>query len=446
MSNKYLNLPIFILIFNQLLAQCYIGSPTINYPTNYNIGLSIESNYNNARRWEEANLGLPANCLGNMIEPMSGWNFMSDDEIALYIHNSERIARGFLPFYGIETHLDAVAQAHTDWQLTNDVFSHGGNPALGTTYTYKNCINCSTNITGSSPFDRMNFSTPLKNQWQMEGENIASNVTSGSSIADFVAQGIYRFIYQDGGSAWGHRLNVLISFNNDWGDSGNEGFLGIGVAGGSNFQACAYSCTNWNYAKILTVNYYDPQGGASGYNFGALPLEVLAFEAILQNDVVNLTWTAEPQNDIEYYVIEKSLDNINFVEIGKMKSFANQQNTNVYHFNDSELDYKILYYRLKIVNKENNFHYSSTKFVEINRSGDIIVFPNPISDYINIVFFDIVEKTNVSIIDNRGRLIYEFIKNGNSNFARIDLSNLDSGIYFLQITSATGNKILKLIK
>lgn len=446
MRKIYLILPIFILIINQLIAQCYNGSPTVNNPTNYNVGLSIEANFNNARRWEEVNLGLPANCLGNMTEPVIGWTYMSDDEIALYIHNSERMARGFLPFYGIEIHLDAVAQAHTDWQITNDVFSHGGNPAFGTTYTYKNCINCTTNITGSSPFDRMNYSTPLKNQWQMEAENIASNVTSGSSIADFVAQGIYRFIYQDGGSAWGHRLNVLVSFTNDWGDSGNEGFLGIGVAGGSNFQACAYSCTNWNYAKILTVNYYDPQGGASGFNFGALPTEILVFDAYLQDDFVNLNWTMENKNSVEYFVIEKSLDNNNFVEIGKKESNFYSQNTNNYHFIDRELNNKTLYYRLKIVNKDNNYNYSATRFVEINKHGEIIIFPNPISDYLNISFYNTVDKASISIIDYRGRLIYEDVKNDGSNFESIDLSTLESGIYLLQVTTSTDSKIFKIIK
>lgn len=427
-------------------AQCYNGNPTLNNPTNYNIGLSIETNYNNARRWEEANLGLPANCLGNMTEPISGWTFMSDDEIALYIHNSERMARGFLPFYGIETHLDAVAQAHTDWQLSNDVFSHGGNPALGTTYTYKNCTNCTTNITGSSPFDRMNYSSPLKNQWQMEGENIASNVTSGNSIADFVAQGIYRFIYQDGGSAWGHRLNVLVNFNNDWGDSGSEGFLGIGVAGASNFQACAYSCNNWNFAKILTVDYYDPQSGASGYNFGALPLELLAFDALAKDDIVKLMWTMESKGNVDNFIIEKSLDKNNFIEIGKIRCIDLPLNSCNYHFEDYDLNGEILYYRIKIVDNNNSVNYSPVKFVVINNYGDILVFPNPISDFVNLSFSDISQNANISLIDNQGRIIYKVAKKYNSNFERIDVSTLCPGIYFLQVTTSTENRIMKIIK
>lgn len=63
----------------------------------------------------------------------------------------------------------------------------------------------------------MNQSAPLNGQWESEAENLASSATSGTSIVDFVASSIYRFLYQDSGSAWGHRFNVLANYNNNWG-------------------------------------------------------------------------------------------------------------------------------------------------------------------------------------------------------------------------------------
>lgn len=438
---------ILILVAYDIYAQCYNGSPSVNNPSNYNTSLSIHLNYNNARRWEEINRGMPANCLGNMVEPSYGWNNMSDDEIALYIHNSERFARGFLPFYGIETHLDAISQAHSDWQLNNDVFSHGGNPASGTSSSYTICSNCSTPITGSSPFNRMNQSAPLNGQWESEAENLASSATSGTSIVDFVASSIYRFLYQDSGSAWGHRFNVLANYNNNWGDSSSEGFIGVGVSGGFNFQACAYSCTNWNYAKILTIDYYDPEGGASGFNFSALPIELLAFNGQLIKNEVILTWNTTNEINNEYFLIEKSSDGIDFFEIGKIAASNNRYEKTNYSFVDSHLISGLQYYRLKQYDFDNSLMVSNILAIKSNSSEKINIYPNPVIDYLHIEFN--LENTEILLSDVNGKMIYSTNNYNKIPIEPIDVSELKEGVYILQIRSASdifSEKVIKVRK
>ncbi len=89
--------------------------------------------------------------------------------------------------------------------------------------------------------------------------------------------------------------------------------------------------------------------------------------------------------------------------------------------------------------------------VEENRSenyfnGDIIIYPNPTNNKLNIEF---VEKTNnkiekVSIFNMLGKLIYEKDENVfNSKIVEIDCSNFDAGIYFLNIVTKEGTAIKK---
>lgn len=284
---KYLIFTIISMLFtNSLLSQCSGGDPSTNAP-NWDYGETIEKNYNDARRWEENDQGLSANCLGDMVAPNVGWSNMNEESTALYIHNSERKARGELPLYDVESNLDNVAQAHSNWQINNGVFDHGGDPTLGSNNDYKLCSDCNTLITGSSPFDRMDQNATLQGQAEWRSENIGIRVTSASSLADFVPERMYAFIYRDTGSAWGHRHAVLHTFNNNWGSSNTEGFIGVGIQEGSNFDMCQFGCDdNWNLAKILTIDYYDPLGNATGFTFKGLPIELLEFSATLQSEKV----------------------------------------------------------------------------------------------------------------------------------------------------------------
>ena len=51
--------------------------------------------FNNGRRQEEIQPGLPVNSLGNLSMPAKGiWDAKSPDEKALYLLNAERVARG----------------------------------------------------------------------------------------------------------------------------------------------------------------------------------------------------------------------------------------------------------------------------------------------------------------------------------------------------------------
>jgi C1A family cysteine protease len=81
--------------------------------------------------------------------------------------------------------------------------------------------------------------------------------------------------------------------------------------------------------------------------------------------------------------------------------------------------------------------------------NDIVVYPNPASDFISIKFSsDIITSFKITLIDNIGKIIYmqEFknIYSGTEN--KIDISGLNYGIYFLKIDYKNGSKTEKIIK
>jgi len=436
----------FFVLSTMLNAQCDGGDPGTNGP-GWDSGLSIEANYNNARRWEENNLGLTANCLGNMVEPNVGWGGMNEESTALYIHNSERTARGKLPLYDVESNLDGVAQAHSDWQIANGVFDHGGDPALGSDEDYKLCSDCATNITGSSPFNRMDNNSTLQGNAEWRSENIGIRVTSGNSLADYVPERVYAFIYRDAGAGWGHRHAVLHVFNNDWGDANTEGFIGVGISEGTDFDICQFGCDdNWNLAKHITIDYYDPIGSASGFTFKGLPIQLLSFDAKIINSKVLISWSTLSEINNDYFVVEKSLDGVVFEELEFIEAFGDSKSQQDYSRYDTNPDLGINYYRLKQVDFDGKIEYSKIISVIFKREEYAVISPNPIKDYIVVNSYLESNNNSIKVYNAKGGILYSSSLPQQRGETEIDLSGLRTGLYFIEIKGSDFTKIFKVVK
>ncbi len=73
--------------------------------------------------------------------------------------------------------------------------------------------------------------------------------------------------------------------------------------------------------------------------------------------------------------------------------------------------------------------------------NDIVIYPNPVSDQLFITSENTVIET-ISIYTLTGKNVLEVINETNS----IDVSSFSKGVYFIEISSATGKSIKKFIK
>jgi hypothetical protein len=99
------------------------------------------------------------------------------------------------------------------------------------------------------------------------------------------------------------------------------------------------------------------------YNTGILPIELTKFEAIKQSESSNiLKWTTATETNNDYFLVERSLDAINFVEVEKVKGAGNSMETLNYKLVDKKPYNGINYYRLKQVDFNGQFKYSNTVY------------------------------------------------------------------------------------
>lgn len=232
---------------------------------------AIEAAFSNARRTEETQLGVTANAMGNLDLPAQAvWVAMTAAEKALFITNAERVARHNvnypnhgtvlgLPFEGVESHLNKMAQDYADYMAANNFWAHG----VPNTVT-------APPFAGSGSFNRITNHPVIGGacaQFLGAAENLHASASSGRNAptpTTLIEGAIYGWLYNDGGSAWGHRRAMLLQdrslsggsgFNNDRGSAASEGFMGIGFAGRGDGSYTVFNGTTfpsqWNVVWVV---------------------------------------------------------------------------------------------------------------------------------------------------------------------------------------------------
>ncbi len=377
---------------------------------------------------------LTPNCLGNMVPPPGGWASLTDDVLVFYIHNSERTARGLLPFEGVETSLDQVAQGHTDYMMAQDFFSHYGNPAQGTGNIYNRCTS-PTSVSGSSPGQRINSNVLLNGKYSYWAENIAVAVNFQSSFPNFSASSMYSFIYTDAGSAWGHRINIFRVYTNNYGGTGSEGFIGVGVTQGTNYQTTAFGCgTNWAHAKILNVDYYDPINVAPGtFSFitVVLPARLREFTAQTKGSDIEVSWLVDLEENLDHYELEHSKNGLEFDYLAELEARGTTNDPTQYLAKDFDPYDGVNYYRLKMIDFDGSFTYSKICQASIFSDRPVPqIYPNPFQSILTIEGGD-HDDMHYVLTDLLGQKVA--IGRISNQKHELDLSSLLTGVYILQL-------------
>jgi len=76
---------------------------------------------------------------------------------------------------------------------------------------------------------------------------------------------------------------------------------------------------------------------------------------------------------------------------------------------------------------------------------DVTAYPNPVGDMLNISVSKQGNSCSISVFDLSGKLIYKSDYSGNE-LIRIETSNWENGMYFLEVRSDNEKSVLKIVK
>jgi hypothetical protein len=167
-----------------------------------------------------------------------------------------------------------------------------------------------------------------------------------------------------------------------------------------------------------------------------LGLQLVSLDATISNTTAQIKWQTIDEENMKSYEIEKSIDGNIFENVGTVqaKNIAYAK----YSFID-EVTTAIAYYRLKNIENNGAFTYSKTVSVSTKINNEIKVYPSPSSNYINIISKNTLGK--IVITNAVGTVIN--ILNVNSNFYKLDISNLPNGTYYVNLRNKATQSFIK---
>jgi glucose/arabinose dehydrogenase len=184
-----------------------------------------------------------------------------------------------------------------------------------------------------------------------------------------------------------------------------------------------------------------------------LPFDLFSFTGKAVADNSKLEWVVNNEVDVINYSVERSLDNINFEEIGKVDAKnipATNLTYNFIDYNAGKLANKVYY---RVHSNENNGAKKYTNIIDVSfgalQNVYVNVFPNPVVEKTTVTINAVADETaQLNVIDNTGRTIQtidiNLVKGKNS--LQLDLRNYKTGVYYLDINGKSINEKVKLIK
>lgn len=187
-----------------------------------------------------------------------------------------------------------------------------------------------------------------------------------------------------------------------------------------------------------------------------LPVKLISFNAILNNSSkkVDLTWVTEVEKNASHFVIERSTDGENYSDAGVMFAYGNSTDNKTYRFSDniSSITAGVIYYRLRTVDIDGKFDYSTTRLIRITKQNEnivsILTYPNPVTNELRITIPANWQgkKVSYAVYSLNGQLINSKQTATSNQTETLDVSKLASGMSIVRVTCEGETAQQKIIK
>lgn len=277
------------------------------------------------------------------------------------IRNSSRNALDYLTHYNrISPH---SFPSHSSPEVIDPLIGTGLSGVIKNTYSIP--VPASSGDVLNQPFTSFNALSAVDRQMTIYNGTIDTiyYVTQGSLSASTSETRVAIKVTVNGPTAilaWGGH----IASRNDWGFdvSGNPNSAG-GISG-SPFHMRLIS---WTFGSTGSQDR-SLSGNAVFVPAVSLPVELLSFNAIMNNDHTLLTWATATEKNSDYYIIEKSINASSFVQIGTIKAAGNSSTMLKYSFQDNNPIMITTYFRLKEIDIDGKISELGVVFVKPNNA------------------------------------------------------------------------------
>lgn len=235
------------------------------------------------------------------------------------------------------------------------------------------------------------------------------NVPSNTSVSDF-------FISVATASS-GNATSVL----------GGGNVTDMGALDGAN-TGCA--CTG-----LSGCNLFDCQTNCIHVAFDNLPVDLLYFSVSKDEKQSLLKWATASEINNSHFVIEHSVNGISFKELAIIEGAGSSTNTIEYSFLHQTPQETINYYRIKQIDFNGDYSFSPIKTASFfSQKNKVTISPSITRNRIQIRTYNPqIGEATIEVFNLIGRKIDEFKINTSNGYTELNVSQYQSGHYFLKV-------------
>lgn len=182
------------------------------------------------------------------------------------------------------------------------------------------------------------------------------------------------------------------------GETQTQASTGSSYSGGYWSVACGDFATAWSAGDVLRVDVTNVTNGETGTvevtlttttgSDGAddlhlelvVPVELASFNAVAVDDKIDLNWATESESNNFGFEIQRKSESDEFAKIGFVPGNGTTTTPQSYSYSDASVKTGTYYYRLKQIDHDGSFEFSSEQKVVLSTPTEFKLeknFPNP---------------------------------------------------------------------
>lgn len=184
----------------------------------------------------------------------------------------------------------------------------------------------------------------------------------------------------------------------------------------------------------------------------SLPVTLADFTGKNEGSYNLLSWKTSTEANVDHFELERSPDGIAFTPVGRVAA-GNTITGAGYNHKDNISNIRnrnILYYRLKIVDRDGSFIYSNVITIRIPVRTGMVVSGNPFRDRLTVgLEADGEQSSTLSLYDATGKLVVRrqyHTRPGQNTLVLDQLSYLARGTYVLELKNNTQHFVEKVLR
>lgn len=174
----------------------------------------------------------------------------------------------------------------------------------------------------------------------------------------------------------------------------------------------------------------------------SLPVSFIGFASKRTATGTELIWNVAGEREVQTYIVERSTTGTGFTRIGEVAA----TNSSAYSFMDNQPVNGLAFYRIKEVDLDGKFRYSTIIRADLARVTGLRAYPSPARDLVTIEHAA-ATKALLSISTSDGRIVKQVDVKPDMDQTVINISALKAGLYIVRFTDGKGGtESLKLVK